>query len=93
MPFCGSAGQFVSVSVRLVSGNFSYCEKARDSGRGAGERNVFRDLGHKNGDAQQVKAILSLLNRLGSRVEVKIRIRRARPPSALSLHDDAAQTE
>jgi predicted XRE-type DNA-binding protein len=89
--------------------------------RGSG--NVFRDLGHKNSDAEQVKAILaaeiikaldrdglsvraahgrtgiaaadfsrirnadlgrftvdrlmSILNRLGSRVEVKVRVRRA----------------
>jgi predicted XRE-type DNA-binding protein len=89
--------------------------------RGSG--NVFRDLGHKNGDAQQFKAILaaeiikvldreglsvrgahgrtgiaaadfsrirnadlgrftvdrlmSIINRLGSRVEVKVRVRRA----------------
>ena len=88
-----------------------------------GSRNVFRDLGHKNADAEQVKAILaaeiikaldreglsvraahsrtgvaaadfsrirhadlgrftvdrlmSILNRLGSRVEVKVRVRRA----------------
>jgi predicted XRE-type DNA-binding protein len=91
--------------------------------RGSG--NVFRDLGHKNADAEQFKAILaaeiikaldrerltlraahgrtgiaaadfsrirngdlgrftvdrlmSILNRLGSRVEVKIRLRRAQP--------------
>ena len=91
--------------------------------RGSG--NVFRDLGYKNADAQQFKAILaaeiikaldrdgltlraahdrtgiaaadfsrirnadlgrftldrliSILNRLGSRVEVKLRIRRAEP--------------
>lgn len=90
--------------------------------RGSG--NVFRDLGHKNPDAEQFKAILaaeiikvldrerltvraaqtrtgiaaadfsrirnadlgrftvdrliSILNRLGSRIEVKIRVRRAR---------------
>ena len=89
--------------------------------RGSG--NVFRDLGHKNADAQQFKAILaaeiikvldreglsvrgahgrtgiaaadfsrirnadlgrftvdrlmSIINRLGSRVEVKVRVRRA----------------
>ena len=88
-----------------------------------GSRNVFRDLGHKNADAQQFKAILaaeiikaldrdgltlraahdrtgiaaadfsrirnadlgrftvdrlmSIINRLGSRVEVKIKVRRA----------------
>jgi predicted XRE-type DNA-binding protein len=88
-----------------------------------GSRNVFRDLGHKNADAQQFKAILaaeiikaldrdgltlraahdrtgiaaadfsrirnadlgrftvdrlmSIINRLGSRVEVKVRVRRA----------------
>jgi predicted XRE-type DNA-binding protein len=88
-------------------------------------RNVFRDLGHKNADAEQFKAILaaeiikaldreglsvraahartgiaaadfsrirnadlarftvdrlmSIINRLGSRVEVKIRVRRAEP--------------
>jgi predicted XRE-type DNA-binding protein len=93
--------------------------------RGSG--NVFRDLGHKNADAEQVKAILaaeiikaldrdglsvraahgrtgtaaadfsrirnadlarftvdrqmSILNRLGSRVEVKVRVRRAKPVS------------
>ena len=91
--------------------------------RGSG--NVFRDLGHKNADAEQFKAILaaeiikaldreglsvraahgrtgiaaadfsrirnadlgrftvdrlmSILNRLGSRVEVKVRVRRAGP--------------
>ncbi len=91
--------------------------------RGSG--NVFRDLGYKNADAQQFKAILaaeiikaldreglsvraahgrtgiaaadfsrirnadlgrftvdrlmSVLNRLGSRVEVKVRVRRAEP--------------
>jgi predicted XRE-type DNA-binding protein len=91
--------------------------------RGSG--NVFRDLGHKNADAEQFKAILSaeiiraldrdglsvraahgrtgiaaadfsrirnadlgrftvdrlmsILNRLGSRVEVKVRVRRAKP--------------
>jgi len=91
--------------------------------RGSG--NVFRDLGHKNADAKQFKAILaaeiikaldrdgltvraahdrtgiaaadfsrirnadlgrftvdrlmSVINRLGSRVEVKIRVRRAEP--------------
>ena len=91
--------------------------------RGSG--NVFRDLGHKNADAEQFKAILaaeiikvldrdglsvraahgragiaaadfsrirnadlgrftvdrlmSILNRLGSRVEVKVRVRRAEP--------------
>ena len=91
--------------------------------RGSG--NVFRDLGHKNADVEQFKAILaaeiikaldreglsvraahgrtgiapadfsrirnaelerftvdrlmSILNRLGSRVEVKIRVRRAEP--------------
>lgn len=91
--------------------------------RGGG--NVFRDLGHKNADAEQFKAILaaeiikaldrdalsvraahdrtgiaaadfsrirnadlgrftldrlmSILNRLGSRVEVKVRVRRAEP--------------
>jgi predicted XRE-type DNA-binding protein len=91
--------------------------------RGSG--NVFRDLGHKNSDAEQFKAILateiiktldrdglsvraahdrtgiaaadfsrirnadlarftldrlmSILNRLGSRVEVKVRLRRAKP--------------
>lgn len=91
--------------------------------RGGG--NVFRDLGHKNPDAEQFKAILaaeiikaldrdrltvraahartgiaaadfsrirnadlgrftvdrlmSILNRLGSRVEVKVRVRRAEP--------------
>ena len=90
-----------------------------------GSGNVFRDLGHKNADAGQFKAILaaeiikaldreglsvraahgrtgiaaadfsrirnanlgrftvdrlmSILNRLGSRVEVKIRLRRAQP--------------
>jgi predicted XRE-type DNA-binding protein len=90
-----------------------------------GRGNVFRDLGHKNADAEQFKAILaaeiikaldrdglsvraahgrtgiaaadfsrirnadlgrftvdrlmSILNRLGSRVEVKIRVRRAEP--------------
>ncbi len=80
--------------------------------RGSG--NVFRDLGYKNADAQQFKAILaaeiikaldhdrtgiaaadfsrirnadlgrftvdrlmSIINRLGSRVEVKVRVRRA----------------
>jgi predicted XRE-type DNA-binding protein len=88
-----------------------------------GSRNVFRDLGHKTGDAQQFKAILageiikaldrdgltlcaahdrtgiaatdfsrirnadlgrfsidrlmSIVNRLGSRIDVKIRVRRA----------------
>jgi predicted XRE-type DNA-binding protein len=88
-----------------------------------GSRNVFRDLGHKNADAQHFKAILageiiqaldpdgltlraahdrtgiaaadfsrirnanlgrftvdrlmSIINRLGSRVEVKVRLRRA----------------
>src|SRR5258705_8863759 len=88
-----------------------------------GSGNVFRDLGHKNADANQVKAILaaeiikaldrdglsvrsaqgrtgiaaadfsrirnadlgrftvdrlmSIINRLGSRVEVKVRVRRA----------------
>ncbi len=88
-----------------------------------GSRNVFRDLGYKNADAQQFKAILaaeiikaldrdgltlraahertgiaaadfsrirnadlgrftvdrlmSIINRLGSRVEVKVRVRRA----------------
>jgi predicted XRE-type DNA-binding protein len=88
-----------------------------------GSRKVFRDLGHKNADAQQLKAILaaeiikaldrdgltlraahdrtgialadlsrirnvdlgrftvdrlmSIINRLGSRVEVKVRVRRA----------------
>jgi predicted XRE-type DNA-binding protein len=91
--------------------------------RGSG--NVFRDVGHKNADAEQFKAILaaeiikaldrdglsvraahertgiaasdfsrirnadlgrftldrlmSILNRLGSRVEVRVRIRRAEP--------------
>lgn len=91
--------------------------------RGSG--NVFRDLGHKNADAEQFKAILaaeiikaldreglsvraahsrpgiaaadfsrirnadlgrftidrlmSIINRLGSRVEVKVRVRRAGP--------------
>ena len=85
--------------------------------RGSG--NVFRDLGHKNADADQFKAILaaeiikarvraahdrtgiaaadfsrirnadlgrfirdrfiSILNRLGSRVELKVRVRRAEP--------------
>jgi predicted XRE-type DNA-binding protein len=91
--------------------------------RGSG--NVFRDLGHKNADAEQFKAILaaeiikvldreglsvraahgrtgvaaadfsrirnadlgrftvdrlmSIINRLGSRVEVKVRVRRAQP--------------
>ncbi len=91
--------------------------------RGSG--NVFRDLGHKNADVEQLKAILaaeiikaldreglsvraahgrtgiapadfsrirnaelerftvdrlmSILNRLGARVEVKIRVRRAEP--------------
>ena len=91
--------------------------------RGSG--NVFRDLGHKNADADQFKAILaaeiikaldreglsvraahdrtgiaaadfsrirnaqldrftvdrlmSIINRLGSRVEVKVRVRRAEP--------------
>lgn len=91
--------------------------------RGSG--NVFRDLGHKNADVEQVKAILaaeiikaldresltvraahdrtgiaaadfsrirnadldrftvdwlmSIINRLGSRVEVKVRVRRAEP--------------
>ncbi|MCU1340246.1 MAG: hypothetical protein JWO19_5827 [Bryobacterales bacterium] len=91
--------------------------------RGSG--NVFRDVGHKNADAEQLKAILaaeiikaldreglsvraahsrtgiaaadfsrirnadlgrftldrliSILNRLGSRVEVKVRVRRAEP--------------
>src|SRR6476619_4348353 len=90
-----------------------------------GSGNAFRDLGHKNADANQVKAILaveiikaldrdgfsvrsaqgrtgiaavdfsrirnadlgrftvdrlmSIINRLGSRVEVKIRVRRAEP--------------
>lgn len=90
--------------------------------RGSG--NVFRDVGHKNGDAEQFKAILaaeiikaldrerltvraahartviaaadfsrirnadlgrftldrlmSILNRLGSRIEVKVRVRRSR---------------
>ena len=88
-----------------------------------GSRNVFRDLGHKNADAEQFKSILaaeiikaldrehltlrgahdrtgiaaadfsrirnadlgrftvdrliSIINRLGSRVEVKVRVRRA----------------
>ena len=51
-----------------------------------GSGNVFRDLGHKNADADQFKAILaaetvdrlmSIINRLGSRVEVKIKVRRA----------------
>ncbi len=92
--------------------------------RGSG--NVFRDLGHKNADVEQFKAILaaeiikaldrdqltvraahdrtgiaaadfsrirnadlgrftvdrlmSILNRLGSRVEVKVRVRRAQAP-------------
>jgi predicted XRE-type DNA-binding protein len=92
--------------------------------RGSG--NVFRDLGHKNADAEQVKAILAaeiikaldreglsvraahgrtgiaaadfsrirhadlgrftvdrlmtILNRLGSRVEVKVRVRRVEAP-------------
>ena len=91
--------------------------------RGSG--NVFRDLGHKNADAEQFKAILaaeiikaldrehltvrgahartgiaaadfsrirnadlgrftvdrlmSIINRLGSRVDVKVRVRRAEP--------------
>ena len=91
--------------------------------RGSG--NVFRDLGHKNADAEQFKAILAaeiikavdrdhltvraahkrtgiaaadfsrirnadlgrftvdrlmaIINRLGSRVEVKVRVRRAEP--------------
>jgi len=90
-----------------------------------GSRNVFRDLGYKNADAQQFKAILaaeiikaldrdgltlraahdrtgiaaadfsrirnadlgrftvdrlmSIINRLGSRIEVKVRVRRAEP--------------
>ena len=97
--------------------------------RGSG--NVFRDLGHKNADAEQFKAILaaeiikaldreglnvraahgrtgiaaadfsrirnadlgrftvdrlmSIINRLGSRVEVKVRVRRAEP-----LMDDSS---
>ncbi len=64
-----------------------------------GTGNVFRDLGHKNADAEQFKAVLaaadfsrirnadlgrftvdrliSILNRLGSRVEVRLRVRRA----------------
>jgi predicted XRE-type DNA-binding protein len=91
--------------------------------RGSG--NVFRDLGHKNADAEQLKAVLaaeiikafdrehltvraahgrtgiaaadfsrirnadlgrftldrlmSIINRLGSRVEVKVRVRRSAP--------------
>ena len=95
----------------------------REVVRGSG--NVFRDLGHKNADAEQFKAILAaeiikaldleglsvraahgrtgiaaadfsrirnadlgrftvdrlmwILNRLGSRVEVKVRVRRAEP--------------
>lgn len=98
-------------------------EKKLEVVRGSG--NVFRDLGYKNSDADQFKAILaaeiiktldreglsvrdahgrtgiaaadfsrirnadlarftvdrlmSILNRLGSRVEVKIRVRRAKP--------------
>jgi predicted XRE-type DNA-binding protein len=96
--------------------------------RGSG--NVFRDLGHKNADAEQFKAILaaeiikaldresvraahgrtgvaaadfsrirnadlgrftvdrlmSIINRLGSRVEVKVRVRRAEP----SMDDPSA---
>ena len=48
--------------------------------RGSG--NVFRDLGHKNADVEQFKAILAteIINRLGSRVEVKVRVRHALPP-------------
>lgn len=92
-----------------------------------GSRNVFRDLGHENADAQQFKAILaaeiikaldrdglsvraahsrtgiaaadfsgirnadlrrftvdrlmSIINRLGSRVEVRVRVRRGEPVS------------
>jgi len=97
-------------------------------GRGSG--NVFRDLGHKNADAEQFKAILAaeiikavdrerltvraahkrtgiaaadfsrirnadlgrftvdrlmaIINRLGSRVEVKVRVHRAETSSARS---------
>jgi len=97
--------------------------EALELARGSG--NVFRDLGHKNADCEQVKAILaaeiikcldregltvrgahsrtgvaaadfsrirnadlgrftvdrlmSILNRLGSRVEVKIKVRRSEP--------------
>ncbi len=93
--------------------------------------NVFRDLGHKNADADQFKAILaaeiikaldreglsvrgaqghtgiaaadfsrirnadlgrftvdrlmSIINRLGSRVEVKIKVRRAEPVGIVNL--------
>jgi predicted XRE-type DNA-binding protein len=97
-------------------------QEKRDVVRGSG--NVFRDLGHKNADAEQFKAILAaeiikavdgqkltvraahthtgiaaadfsrirnadlgrftldrlmtILNRLGSRIEVKVRVRRER---------------
>jgi len=100
-------------------------EKRRKAGSGTRERECFRDLGQKNADAEQFKAILaaeiikaldregltlraahgrtgiaaadfsrirnadlgrltvdrlmSILNRLGSRVEVKVRVRRAQP--------------
>jgi predicted XRE-type DNA-binding protein len=91
--------------------------------RGSG--NVFRDLGHKNADAEQFKAILaaeiikaidrdhltvraahtrtgiaaaaelgrftvdrlmSIINRLGSRIEVKVRVR----PAEAVAHDATA---
>ncbi len=101
------------------------CDEKRRAGSSEGSGNVFRDLGHKNADADQFKAILaaeiikaldreglsvrgaqgrpgiaaadfsrirnaelgrftvdrlmSIINRLGSRVEVKIKVRRAEP--------------
>jgi len=99
-----------------------------------GSRNVFRDLGHKNADAEQFKSILaaeiikaldrehltlrgahdrtgiaaadfsrirnadlgrftvdrliSIINRLGSRVEAKVRVRRAETVAGVAVHAD-----
>jgi hypothetical protein len=47
--------------------------------RGSG--NIFRDLRHDHADLGRftVDRLMSIVNRLGSRVEVKVKVRRARP--------------
>jgi predicted XRE-type DNA-binding protein len=120
-------GPLKGVAMKNVAMKSEKLELVRGSG------NVFRDLGHKNADVEQFKAILaaeiikaldrehltvraahdrtgiaaadfsrvrnadlgrftvdrlmSIINRLGSRVEVKVRVRRAAQSFRIQRHD------
>jgi hypothetical protein len=55
--------------------------KSEKPGVVRGSGNIFRDLRHDNADLGRftVDRLMSIVNRLGSRVEVKVKVRRAQP--------------